>query len=132
MIRVFKSKLIRELLSDAELDDLISDFIAYKSTGLVPELFGRDVPYDHPNTLPIVKLEQVQHIHLGSADNPLPLHKVQFHRTSDIHLVYCSGASNNDCFLLMTILAPDAHTKARSRDIMFALGKMAELFRNNY
>lgn len=132
MIRVFKSRLIRNLLSTDELNDLINDFVSYKSTGIVPDNFGRDVPYDHPNTLPIVKSEKVQHIHLGNEDNPLPLKKIQFHRTSDIHLIYCQGASSDDYYLLMTILAPDGHEQAKSRNLMYKLGQMAELFRDQY
>jgi mRNA interferase YafO len=131
-MRVFKSRLIRDLLSSAELDDLVSDFKLYKSTGHVPEHFGRDVPYDHPHTIPLVKSEQVKHIHLGSNEKPLALNKIQFHRTSDIHLVYCHGASSDDDYLLMTILAPDGHEQAKSRNIMYKLAKMAELFRNQY
>lgn len=132
MIRVFKSLLIRDLLTNDELNDLVNDFVSYKTTGIVPDNFGRDVPYDHPHNLSIVKSEEVQHIHLGSEDNPLPLNKIQFHRTSDIHLVYCQGASNDDHYLLMTVLAPDGHEQAKSRNIMHKLGMMAELFRNKY
>jgi mRNA interferase YafO len=131
-MRVFKSRLIRNLLSSAELNDLVNDFRSYKNTGVVPENFGRDVPYDHPHTMPMVKSEHVQHIHLGSNEKPLPLNKIQFHRTSDAHLVYCQGASSDNDYLLMTILAPDGHVQARSRNIMYKLAKMAELFRNQY
>ncbi|GHB73189.1 mRNA interferase YafO [Psychrosphaera saromensis] len=131
-MRVFKSRLIQSVLSTDELESLVKDFKSYKSTGVVPYNFGRDVPYDHPNTMPIVKSEDVQHIHLGSDDNPLPLHKIQFHRTSDIHLVYCQGASSDVDYLLMTILSPDGHAQARSRDIMYKLGLMAKLFRDKY
>lgn len=132
MIRVFKSHIIMSLLSDEELDQLVSDFTRYKTTGIVPDNFGRDVPYDHPNTLPIVKQEEVSHIHLGSEDNPLPLHKMQFYRTSDIHLIYCQGSLNENTYLLMNILSPNGHELSKSRDIMFKLGKMAELFRLKY
>jgi len=132
VIRVFKSSIIRQILTEAELDALVNDFKSYKLTGNTPELFGRDVPYDHPNNLPIVLAEEVQHIHLGSEDKPLPLKKIQFYQTSDIHLVYCQGALNENCYLLMTILSPDAHDQAKSRDIMFKLGAMAEKFRNKY
>lgn len=52
-MRVFKSRLIRNLLSSAELNDLVNDFRSYKNTGVVPENFGRDVPYDHPHTMPM-------------------------------------------------------------------------------
>ena len=97
-----------------------------------PDHFGSDVPYDHPHTLPVILAEEVQHIHLGNEDRPSPLHKVQFYQTSDIHLVYCQGALDSSCYLLMTILSPDAHEQAKSRDTMFKLGIMAEKFRNQY
>lgn len=132
MIRVFKSSVIRKVLTEEELNALVDDFKSYKLTGNMPDNFGRDVPYDHPNTLPIILAEEVQHIHLGSEDKPLPLKKVQFYKTSDIHLVYCQGASDGNCYLLMTILAPDGHAQAKSRDIMFKLGVMAEKFRNKF
>lgn len=132
MIRVFKSRIISQILTNEELDGLVDDFKSYKLTGNAPENFGRDVPYDHPNNLPIVLTEEIQHIHLGSEDKPLPLRKIQFYRTSDIHLVYCQSALNENCYLLMTILSPDAHEQAKSRDIMFKLGVMAETFRNRF
>lgn len=132
MIRVFKSSIIRQILTDTELVALVNDFKSYKLTGNAPELFGRDVHYDHPNNLPIVLAEQIQHIHLGSIDKPLPLNKIQFYQTSDTHLVYCQGVLNENCYLLMTILSPDGHEQAKSRDIMFNLGIMAEKFRNQF
>ena len=132
MIRVFKSGIIRQMLTTEELDALVGDFKSYKLTGNAPESFGRDVPYDHPNTLPIVLAEEIQHIHLGSEDKPLPLKKIQFYQTSDIHLIYCQGAIDDNCYLLMTILSPDAHEQAKSRNIMYKLGIMAEKFRNSF
>ena len=119
-------------MSEEELNALVEDFKSYKLTGDLPEHFGRDVPYDHPNTLPIVLTEEVQHIHLGSEDKSLPIKRIQFHRTSDIHLVYCQGALDVNCYLLMTILSPDGHGQAKSRDIMYKLGVMAEKFRNQF
>lgn len=132
MIRVFKSSVIRQILSDDELSALVEDFKSYKQSGKLPKLFGRDALYDHPNNLPLVLSEQVQHIHLGSEDSPFPINKIQFHRTSDIHLVYCQGDLDVNCFLLMTILSPNAHQQARSRDIMYKLGLMAQKFRQLY
>jgi len=132
VIRIFKSSVIRKIVTDEELNALVDDFKSYKLTGNAPEHFGRDVPYDHPNTLPIILTEEVQHIHLGSEDKPLPVRKIQFYQTSDIHLVYCQGALNENCYLLMTILSPDAHDQAKSREVMFKLGVMAEKFRNQF
>ena len=132
MIRVFKSSIIRQILTDEELVALIDDFKSYKLTGNAPEHFGRDVPYDHPNNLPIVLAEEVQHIHLGSEDKPLSINKIQFYQTSDVHLVYCQGALNENCYLLMAILSPDAHEQAKSREIMLKLGIMAEKFKSQF
>ncbi|WP_198555562.1 type II toxin-antitoxin system YafO family toxin [Colwellia sp. 75C3] len=131
-MRVFKSSIIRQILTDKELDRLVDDFKSYKFTGNAPDHFGRDVLYDHPDTLPVVLSEEVRHIHLGSEDKPLALRKLQFYQTSDIHLVYCQGSLNENCYLLMTILTPDAHEQARSREMMFKLGIMAEKFRNKF
>lgn len=132
MTRIFKSGLICELLSSEEQDALVKDFLSYKRTGSVPTNFGRDVPYDHPHTLPIVIAEDIRHIHLCSEDEPFSLKKIQFHRTSDVHLVYCQGATDQNAYLLMSILSPNGHEKAKSREIMYRLGKMAEMFRNQY
>jgi mRNA interferase YafO len=86
-IRIFKSALIRQQLSQHELDVL-----SYKKDYLLPDTFGRDAPYDDEHTYPLVKEEQVAHIHLADADAPFPKFLRQFKRTSDqAHLVYCQG-----------------------------------------
>lgn len=128
MIRIFKSKQIRALLNKTELDLLENDFRIYKEAGHLPDLFGRDVPYDHPNTLPILKQEEVQHLHLLKQ----PIRQVQFYRTSDKHLVYCQGFTNPKAYLFMAILSPNAHDLARQNDVMYRLGTMAQKFRNLY
>ena len=131
-VQVFKSKLIREQLAAAELFALTADFKQYKQTGAVPATFGRDVAYDHPYNLPIVIQEELRHIHLLDPSAPWPIKKIQFHKTSDIHLVYCQGAINSNCFVLIAVLSPDAHNQARKNDMMYKLGKIAELFRQQY
>ena len=132
MIRVSKSAVIRQLLTEIELESLVRDFKIYKSEGVLPDLFGRDVLYDHPNTMPIVKHEAVQHIHLADADNPWPLHAIQFSKTSDSHLIYCQGASDLNSYALITILSPNAHEQTKSNSIMYRLGVIAGQFRNKY
>ncbi len=128
-MKVFKCKWILGQLTESELNALVEEFKAYKLTGLAPENFGRDAHYDHPNNLPIIKSEEVQHVHLADPVMPWPLHKVQYNKTSDTHLIYCQGINNPENYALLAILAPDAHEQARNNDIMFRLGKMAELFR---
>ena len=131
-MRVFKSKIIREQLTENELDELISDFRQYKLTGVVPDTFGRDELYDHPNPLPILKSEKIQHIHLLDDEKQWSVYVIQFNKTSDEHLVYCQGEANLDCYLLIAILAPNAHQQAKNNSVMYNIGKIAEKFRFRY
>jgi len=52
-----------------------------KEAGQKPEFFGRDEAYDHPNTLPILKSEEVKHIHLAAIDAPF-LNSIQFYQSN--------------------------------------------------
>ena len=131
-MRVFKSKIIRDQLNDNELTDLIEDFRDYKLTGVAPDTFGRDELYDHPHTMPLIKAEKVKHVHLLNAEKKWPIYRPQFYKTSDIHLVYCQGESDIGCYLLITILSPDAHEQAKNNNVMYQIGKIAEKFRLIY
>lgn len=130
-VRVFKHKTLIKSLTEQEITALVKDFKKYKETGVIPELFGRDELYDHPNTLPVVKNEEVAHIHLASSDKPF-LNSIQFYRTSDTHLIYCQGGIDESCYLLIAILSPSAHEQAKDRTIMFNLGRIAEKFRQKF
>ncbi|KKO44834.1 toxin YafO [Arsukibacterium ikkense] len=131
MIRVFTSKVLDEVLTAEERAALIQDFRLYKS-GMLPALFGKDVAYDHPFNLDIIKQEQVRHIHLAANGSGFPVLLAQLKRTSDTHLVYCQGFSNENCYLLMAILQPDAHNLAKSNQLMYQLGLMAQAFRQQF
>jgi len=131
-MRIFKSKIIREQLSGVELSALIDDFRQYKLTGIAPDTFGRDELYNHPNSLPIIKVEEVQHIHLLDGEKNWSIHTIQFYKTSDEHIVYCQGVTNSDCYLLIAILAPNAHEQASNNSVMYNIGKIAEKFRFQY
>lgn len=130
-IRVFKHKILMDSLTESEINALTKDFKHYKETGQKPAFFGRDEAYDHPDTLPILRSEEVKHIHLAANDAPF-LSAIQFYQTSDKHLVYCQGWNNPNCFLLIAILAPDAYEQARNRTMMHNLGLIAENFRQQY
>lgn len=130
-MRVFKSRAIIEVLTEDEQQKLVDDFKVYQSGGL-PDLFGRDVLYDHPSNLPSILTEQVRHIHLATSINPWSIKTIQFYRTSDEYLVYCQGALCEDHYLLMAILSPRAHDKARNNNVMSKLGFMAEKFRSKF
>lgn len=131
-VRVFFHKHLLTSLMEEELTALRTDFKSYKESGALPNTFGRDAHYNHPNSLPIVISEQLNHIHLATENTVWPDNTLQFYRTSDTHLVYCHGDMQTNSYLLMAILAPDAHTQARDNSIMHSLGKMAEKFRQQY
>ncbi|WP_240224550.1 type II toxin-antitoxin system YafO family toxin [Rheinheimera hassiensis] len=131
MIRVFISKVLNEALTVDERAALIADFKQYKA-GTLPALFGKDVPYDHAFNLGIIKQEQVRHIHLASNGTGFAVLLTQMKRTSDTHLVYCQGFSNEHCYLLMAILQPNAHHLAKSNQLMYQLGVMAQAFRQQF
>jgi mRNA interferase YafO len=131
MIRIFKSAILAEQLTVDELVQLVEDFRQYKETTIPANYMGRDIPYDHMNTLPSVKREHVMHLHLkdGSQDWS---GKNQYYRTSDKHLVYCQGSSNKNTYLLITMLEPEAHAKARFTSVMGKIADMAQNFRHQY
>lgn len=128
MIRIFRSTVIQKLLQEQDLDDLTNDFRKYKESGLCPDYFGRDVAYDHPHTPSLILQEDVRHIHLAQHGTWV-VRLMQFNRTSDRHLVYCQGAINTDCYLLITLLSPDAQEQAKISDVMRKIGEQAEVFR---
>ena len=132
-IRIYKSKIIREQFPDSDLQALITDFKRYKSGQSLPDLFGRDVLYDHSNTPPIIKTEEVRHLHLATPETPWKSQKaVQFSKTSDTHLVYCQAGSDPNSYLLIAVLSPDAHEQAKQKQLMITMGMMAETFRNRF
>lgn len=131
MSRVFSSLAIRNALSCDELTQLVGDFRAYVGGNHCPR-FGKDVLYDHPNTPRLVLYHQVRHVHLLDLETPWRLDTPPFKRTSDHHLVYCTGTLDEQCYLLMALLSPDGHQQARQFNVMAKLGTMAERFRLNH
>ena len=131
MSRVFISENLRQVLTDAEWSALVAEFKRYLSGASVPN-FGRDELYDHSHTPPLIRAEEVAHIHLEDSTRPWPRGRDPSRRTSEVHLVYCRGVLDTDRHLLMTILRPDAHEQARQFNIMAKLGVMAEEFRRRY
>ena len=126
-MKVFTGSTIRQQLQEDELKALVADFRRYKIFGQLPQMFGRDSPYNHYNTPRLLLLEGVQHIHLNDGENPWPLYRAQHNKTSDkAHLVYCQGAINPDYYLFIAILSPDAHKQAKDFGVMQKLGTAAE------
>ena len=133
-VKVFFYTPFKELLSEQGIEPstLKNDFQKYKETGTPPNNFGRDAEYNHPRSLHIVRVEKLSHIHLEEPDTPWNPNTYQFHRTSDSHLIYCPGFYNESHYLLIAILAPNAHEQARNNSIMYKLGEIAEKFREKH
>lgn len=132
MIRIFKTDLIREQMSNEHLAQLAADFKRYKETGIPADHFGRDAPYNHVNSLPSVRLQELQHLHLLIQAQSKTRSLRQFNKTSDDHLVYCQGFYSNEVYLLIALLSPDAHEQARNNNVMLKMAQISEKFRNQY
>jgi len=132
VIRIFKTDLIREQMSNGHLIQLVADFKRYKETGVPADHFGRDAPYNHINSLPSVRLQELQHLHLLIQPQSKTRSLRQFNKTSDDHLVYCQGFYSNEVYLLIALLSPNAHEQARNNNVMLKMAKISEMFRNQY
>jgi len=132
VIRIFKTDLIREQMSDEHLINLAADFKRYKETAVPADRFGRDAPYNHMNSLPSVRLQKLQHLHILSQVQSKTECLRQFNKTSDDHLVYCQGFYSNDVYLLIALLSPNAHEQARNNSTMSKMAGIAEKFRNQF
>jgi mRNA interferase YafO len=132
--RVFTHKDLTESLGEQKTKALVDDFRAYKEDQGLPITFGRDVPYDFTHNRSYLEL---QHLHLNEKGFPLKL--VQFKRTSGFVLVYCPGFFDSKTYLLIAIIKHYDHKKPsetvgtdRDNNLMSALEKIAEVFREKY
>lgn len=133
-IKVSTSSIIEKLMGDTpekietNLKKLVKDFKLYKS-GCTLAIFGKDAPYDHMNTPRSVLDENVQHVHMIKIGEIFPRWKRQDQKTSEVHLVYCQAAMDDDHYYLITILEPNAHDLAKDGLIMRNIGDIAAKFR---
>ncbi len=118
-------------MTPTELGQLETDFVQYKDTGIPADHFGRDALYNHVNSLPSVLSNELKHIHLLTSVHRQGNKVRQFDKTSDDHLVYCSGFYSDEVYLFIAILKPDAHTQSRNNNVMFKLAQIAENFRES-
>lgn len=114
---------------------LLEDFIAYKSTGKLPDYFGRDTAYDRPDD---IQDSGLWHIHLeldndkfkvpSSSATPVDTKTMQWSRKSDTALVYAKGLLDENSYSLIAVFTPPAHDKARNYDRMRILAGYARTF----
>ena len=83
--------------------------------------FGRDAPYHRPTCVADYSL---RHIHLIS---PKQYQSYQFNnvrlydRTSDKHLIYARSPIDDNHYLLIAIVDPQAHLTAENNNFMYRL-----------
>ena len=125
MIRVLATKDLANSHPDFEV--LKQAFISYKSgTTPIPDIFGKDFPYNRPSA---VLQAQLCHVHLKETDSNWPERDDRDHWTSETHLVYCQHLWSEDMFLLVAILTPNAHEIASNEtQTMISLANTAERF----
>lgn len=109
--------------------EVIKQFKQYKSTASASELIGRDAPLMRPSSAVFASM---WHMHLPSPGEAFNLHQLVYHRTSDNFLIYCAGFTNPTHYLLIDILAPDAHDKSENIDLMNRYIKQADKFRESH
>ncbi|MCA6061673.1 type II toxin-antitoxin system YafO family toxin [Thalassolituus sp. ST750PaO-4] len=120
--------------------NLALSFKSYKSGNGLPDNFGRDAAYDHPDTPQVVK-DNLWHIHLAPSDRPFNRGISQDRRTNRIGdaerdriLVYTKGYYDENAYMLMAILEPNGHELQRDHlNVMIPLAeKAAADFRDKY
>lgn len=119
------------------LANLAEDFKSYIDSGRtqLPNYFGCDVAYIKPDS---AYRQGLMHIHLAIPPVSFPKNKPQWDRkcpknpNTDAALVYTNGLYEEDHYVIIAVLFPGAHAKARRRETMEKLVASARAFRENY
>lgn len=115
---------------------LAEDFKLYMDSqrGIVPDYFGRDAPYLQPQEADQAKLS---HIHIKLPPGRFSAGVAQYFRVcgkgrplEDAALVYTRGWLEEESFLLLAFLWPDAHSAARDKALMRYLSRLAKDWRD--
>ncbi|EDT3652781.1 hypothetical protein ZU64_002388 [Salmonella enterica subsp. diarizonae] len=117
---------------------LVDDFIIYKSTGALPDYFGRDTSYHRP---PDIEDAGLMHLHLALGKNDFDqlkkgvdvstLQKLQWHKTSNTALVYSQNLFDESRYSFIALFHPVAHMSANNEDRMRVLASYSRKFRNH-
>ncbi|SDZ53511.1 mRNA interferase YafO [Pseudomonas syringae] len=115
---------------------LAEDFKVYidSSRGIVPKYMGRDAPYMQP-----IEAERahLSHVHIRLPPGEFRQDVAQYFRVcrkgfpgEDAALVYVQGFLEEDRFLLIALLWPDAHGMAQRRPLMRYFSQIASDWRD--
>lgn len=135
LIDIKHAKYLEECIPLDQIKALRKDFRAYKQGGNLPETFGRDAPYDFT---PLRRYLELRHIHVRK-EKPYPVRLLQYRRTADRVLIYCSGYTNPNAYLLIAFIkhwnekTPEL-VEGTDKDpiIMATVERLAEGFRERY
>ena len=101
-VRVFSYQPFKDSVSPELYQQLKDKFIKYKKTGITPEDFGRDVPFDFPAKL---RDSGLIHIHIkDKSSKKWKLKKFSYNKTSNTALIYAVNYFNPNVFLLIGLL----------------------------
>lgn len=115
---------------------LVEDFKLYVDSGrgIVPKYFGRDAPYMQPHE---AERAHLSHIHIKLPPGEFKQNVAQYYRVcswgnpmEDAALVYVRGWLEEDRYMLLAFLWPDAHGLARRRPVMRYLSHLASEWRD--
>lgn len=107
---------------------LIDSFKEYRLKGFF-WAFGRDVPYHRP---PKMTEYSIKHIHIISSKKYRQYQSDNvrlYDRTSDKHIVYARSPFDDDHYLLIAIINPEAHNTSEDMNLMHQL---YEICRNHF
>lgn len=132
--------LFQDVLTDYPglLSTIVSDFTRYISSDRLwlPRYFGREAADVKPEAALDAGL---MHIHIALPPTVFPEKRPQHDRTcpmgspqQDAALVYTQGLFEENRYSLIAFLHPNAHGKAREREIMNYLVRVANRFRDRY
>ncbi|SED31923.1 mRNA interferase YafO [Pseudomonas mohnii] len=115
---------------------LKSEFTRYIESGreVLPSIFGKDTAYMQP---PQAVQACLMHIHIKIPPAQFPENLPRNQRTcsrgkpnEDAALVYVPGELEEDRYLILAFLWPDAHGKSRDRATMKYLARLAKDWRD--
>lgn len=142
-IKIHTAERISKVLTEDQLNLLIQEFTKYWETGKFRPYFGRDYPFDYPNSALEAELSHI-HVHpnilsgapVNASNNLLKRWRLnssdQRHVTSDTWLIYCQGQKDWDNVLFVAFWKERAHEYGNKTTLVGMLADEAIEFRKRF
>lgn len=130
-VRVLIHKRLKESFDATLLAEITRAFRQYKETGERPTNFGRDVPYDFPQS---VVDSDLWHIHIRDETSrswDVPQMRV-FKMTSNTALIYTRGCRDPNCYLIISIIANAHAYYGGTQKYLREMAEIARGFQRNF